>query len=85
MSRTCYFCSGVASGTTALSWWLNSWTLPVTADKKIVGLDVWLADTAGIAAYMAGTQAETDAAKGMFSPFIESCGSSYSLKRHYKG
>ena len=85
-ARTCYYCTGStgATDTTTLDWWLNSWTLPVTADKRIIGLAVWLASETGITAFMPGTIADNPA-NGMYNPFIEDCGSSYSLKRHYKG
>jgi hypothetical protein len=68
-----------------MSWWLNEWTLPVTADKRILGLTIWSTDANRATAFMPGSQKDTDLTKGLFNPFIEDCGSSYSLKRHYKG
>jgi hypothetical protein len=56
-ARTCYYCTGStgATDTTTLEWWLNSWTLPVTGNKRIIGLAVWLASETGITAFMPGT------------------------------
>jgi len=53
-SRTCYFCSGGSPAET-YDWWLNSWTLPVTADKRLSGLAIWLADVDRATAYMEPT------------------------------
>ncbi|MDP6583602.1 MAG: hypothetical protein QF704_03035 [Anaerolineales bacterium] len=71
--------------TTTYTWYLNSWTLPVTTNKRISGITVWLADVDKVTAFMPGSLADTDLDYGMYNPFIEDCGGSYSIKRHYKG